>query len=93
MALATSTEARRAYWSLGDLWIVHLSGEETEGCFSLLETVWAPASPAPLHVHRATHELYYVFEGELTCSCRAAPSAGAPVAGCSARAACRTPTT
>jgi mannose-6-phosphate isomerase-like protein (cupin superfamily) len=66
MALATSTEARRAYWSLGDLWIIHLSGEETEGCFSLLETVWAPASPAPLHIHRATQELYYVLEGELT---------------------------
>ena len=55
-----------AYWSLGDLWIVHLSGNETDGRFSLLETVWAPASPAPLHVHRGTDELYYVLEGELT---------------------------
>jgi mannose-6-phosphate isomerase-like protein (cupin superfamily) len=66
MASLTSTRTATAYWSLGDLWIVHLSRKETEGRFSLLETVWAPAFPAPLHLHRDADELYYVLEGELT---------------------------
>lgn len=63
---AASVEATRAHWSLGDLWITHLAGEETERHFALLETLWAPAFPAPLHVHRDADELYYVLEGELT---------------------------
>jgi mannose-6-phosphate isomerase-like protein (cupin superfamily) len=66
MTVLASTETPSAYWSLGDLWIVHLSGEWTGGRFSLLETIWAPAFPAPLHVHRNADELYYVLEGELT---------------------------
>jgi mannose-6-phosphate isomerase-like protein (cupin superfamily) len=67
MAMSTGTQATTtAYWSLGDLWIVHLSAKQTEGRFSLLETLWAPAFPAPLHVHRDADELYYVLEGELT---------------------------
>jgi mannose-6-phosphate isomerase-like protein (cupin superfamily) len=63
---STEADTSAAYWSLGDLWIVHLGGKETEGRFSLLETLWAPDFPAPLHVHRDADELYYVLEGELT---------------------------
>lgn len=66
MLLAADTDPTTAYWSLGDLWIVHLTGKQTEGRFTLLETVWAPGFPAPLHVHRGADELYYVLEGELT---------------------------
>jgi mannose-6-phosphate isomerase-like protein (cupin superfamily) len=66
MASLTSTRTPTAYWSLGDLWIVHIGREQTEGRFSLLETQWAPlAALAPLHLHRDTDELYYVLEGEL----------------------------
>jgi mannose-6-phosphate isomerase-like protein (cupin superfamily) len=64
--LTTAPETTRAHWSLGDLWITHLAGEETEDRFSLLETLWAPAFPAPLHVHRDADELYFVLEGELS---------------------------
>jgi quercetin dioxygenase-like cupin family protein len=63
---AAGAETASAHWSLGDLWITHLAGEETEGRFSLLETLWAPALPAPLHVHRDADELYFVLNGELT---------------------------
>lgn len=63
---STRAETSAAYWSLGDLWIVHLGGNETDGRFSLLETLWAPDVPAPLHVHRDADELYYVLEGEVT---------------------------
>jgi mannose-6-phosphate isomerase-like protein (cupin superfamily) len=66
MATPIGAETTRAYWSLGDLWIVHLSREQTEGRVSLLETLWAPAFPAPLHVHRNADELYYVLEGKVT---------------------------
>jgi mannose-6-phosphate isomerase-like protein (cupin superfamily) len=66
MTLAAGTDATTAYWSLGDLWIVHLSAEQTEGRFSLLETLWAPTFAARLHVHRDADELYYVLDGEVT---------------------------
>jgi mannose-6-phosphate isomerase-like protein (cupin superfamily) len=66
MTALTSTNTPTAHWSLGDLWIVHLGRDQTEGLFSLLETIWAPGFLAPLHVHRDTDELYYVLEGELT---------------------------
>lgn len=56
----------RAYWFLGDLVIVHLSGEETAGRFSLLEWLQPPGEMTPLHVHRRADQTYYVLEGEMT---------------------------
>jgi mannose-6-phosphate isomerase-like protein (cupin superfamily) len=57
---------RRAYWFLGDLVIVHLSGEDTGGRFSLLEFLQPPDYMTPLHVHRGADQAFYVLEGELT---------------------------
>jgi quercetin dioxygenase-like cupin family protein len=43
--------------------------DSTGGAFSVVETVEAPGSAAPLHVHRGEAEAFYVVEGaiELTC--------------------------
>jgi mannose-6-phosphate isomerase-like protein (cupin superfamily) len=56
----------RAYWFYGDLVIVHLSGKETEGRFSLLEWLQPPDQMTPLHVHRRADQTHYVLEGEQT---------------------------
>ncbi len=55
-----------AYWFYGDLVIVHLSGEETEERFSLLEWLQPPEEMTPLHVHRQADQTHYVLEGEQT---------------------------
>jgi mannose-6-phosphate isomerase-like protein (cupin superfamily) len=56
----------KAYWFYGDLVIVHVAGEETEGRFSLLEWLQPPDEWTPLHVHRGADQTMYVLEGELT---------------------------
>ncbi len=56
----------RAYWFLASLVIVHVSGEESQGRFSLLEFLVPPGDMPPLHVHRGADQTWYVLEGELT---------------------------
>jgi mannose-6-phosphate isomerase-like protein (cupin superfamily) len=59
-------QTQNAYWFLGDLVIIYLSGQETGGRFSLLEWLQPPGEITPLHVHRQADQTYYVLEGELT---------------------------
>jgi mannose-6-phosphate isomerase-like protein (cupin superfamily) len=56
----------RAYWFYGDLVTIHVSGEETDGRFSLVEFLQPPGEWTPLHVHRDADQTQYVLEGELT---------------------------
>ena len=46
--------------------IVQVSGEETDGRFSLVYEVQAPGFWTPLHVHRRDGQAHYVLEGEAT---------------------------
>jgi mannose-6-phosphate isomerase-like protein (cupin superfamily) len=66
MSVGSIPQSQRAYWFFGDLVIVHLSGEETDGRFSLTEWVLPPEEMTPLHVHRHSDQTAYVLEGELT---------------------------
>jgi mannose-6-phosphate isomerase-like protein (cupin superfamily) len=59
-------EAVRAYWFWSDLVIVHASGDETGGRFSLVEFLMPPDDMTPLHVHRHESQTVYVLEGEVT---------------------------
>jgi quercetin dioxygenase-like cupin family protein len=54
------------YWLLGSLAIVHVSGEQTEGRFCLVEFVTPPDDMTPLHLHRRDSQTTYVLEGEMT---------------------------
>jgi mannose-6-phosphate isomerase-like protein (cupin superfamily) len=56
----------RAYWFYGDLVIVHVSGEESEGRFSLLEWLMPAGERTPLHTHSRADQTMYVLDGELT---------------------------
>ena len=56
----------KIFWFYGDLVIVHVSGEETDGRFSLVEFLQPPDEWTPLHVHRHADQTQYVLEGELT---------------------------
>jgi mannose-6-phosphate isomerase-like protein (cupin superfamily) len=63
---AVSTGEQRAYWFWADLVIVHVSGDETGGRFSLVEFLMPPDDMTPLHVHRRESQTVYVLEGEVT---------------------------
>ena len=65
MAHDTGAQSR-AYWLLGSLVIVHVTGEETEDRFCLVEFLSPPDDMPPLHVHRHDSQTTYVLEGEVT---------------------------
>ena len=55
-----------AYWLLDILWVVHATGEQTQGRYSLIEQ-WMPHDAfAPPHVHPHADESFWVMEGEMT---------------------------
>jgi quercetin dioxygenase-like cupin family protein len=58
--------ASNAYWFFDDLVTVHITGEETEGRFSLIEFLMPPDDMTPLHIHRRDSQTTYVLEGEVT---------------------------
>jgi quercetin dioxygenase-like cupin family protein len=64
--LPGATEQPPAYWSQSRLFIVHVSGEDTEGRFSLVEGLLPSEAMTPLHVLPRVSQILYVLEGELT---------------------------
>jgi mannose-6-phosphate isomerase-like protein (cupin superfamily) len=63
---AAMSPTRNTYWFYGDLVTIHVTGDETEGRFSLVEFLQPPGEWTPLHVHRDSDQTHYVLEGELT---------------------------
>jgi quercetin dioxygenase-like cupin family protein len=55
-----------AYHLLGSLAIVHVTGDETDGRFCLVEFRSPADDMTPLHVHREDSQTTYVLEGEVT---------------------------
>jgi quercetin dioxygenase-like cupin family protein len=51
---------------LGELAIIHASGNDTNGVYSIVELYATKEGSPPLHVHRREDEGFYVIEGELT---------------------------
>jgi len=55
-----------AYWLLGMLETVKISGADTDGAYGLLEIVVAPGAGSPWHVHPEEDEWFYVLAGSFT---------------------------
>ena len=55
-----------AYWLLDVLWIVHVTGEQTGGRYSVIEQYMPEGSGPPPHVHPFEDEAFYVLAGEMT---------------------------
>jgi quercetin dioxygenase-like cupin family protein len=53
-------------WFLNDLATIHLSGDQANGRFSLVEMSCPPGDQPPLHIHRDDDEGFYVLEGTVT---------------------------
>jgi quercetin dioxygenase-like cupin family protein len=56
----------RRIWFFTGLATIHLSAEDTNNKFSLLETLAPAGDMPPLHVHRTDDEGFYLLEGSLT---------------------------
>src|SRR6266576_5006850 len=55
-----------AYWLLGMLEVVKVSGADTGGEFGLLKITVRAGEGSPWHVHPEEDEWFYVLEGEFT---------------------------
>jgi quercetin dioxygenase-like cupin family protein len=55
-----------AYWLLGMLEIVKISGTDTGGEYGLVEITVRAGEGSPWHVHPEEDEWFYVLEGEFT---------------------------
>src|SRR3954453_10179137 len=55
-----------AFWLLGMLETVKISGADTGGEYGLIEVVAPEGVGSPWHVHPEEDEWFYVLEGELT---------------------------
>ena len=52
-----------AYWSTGILWLVLADAQATGGHYTVLEQLCPKGPLAPMHVHHAQDEAFYVLEG------------------------------
>jgi quercetin dioxygenase-like cupin family protein len=59
-------EEGEAYWLLGMLEIVKISGADTDGAYGLVEVTVRAGEGSPWHVHPEEDEWFYVLEGEFT---------------------------
>src|ERR687898_3098996 len=55
-----------AYWLLGMLEIVKISGQDTGGEYGLVEVTVRAGDGSPWHVHPDEDEWFYVLDGEFT---------------------------
>jgi len=58
-----------AIWFLHGRMTLKVTGEQTNGLFSLTEIVIPPGYSPPTHVHHREEESFYVLDGELTVRC------------------------
>lgn len=56
----------RAYWTMGILWIMLATYEDTDGQYSCMEELLPQGPAAPPHIHEAADETFYLLEGEAT---------------------------
>jgi quercetin dioxygenase-like cupin family protein len=63
---ALRTGEGEAYWLLGMLEIVKISGQDTNGEYGLVEITVRAGEGSPWHVHPEEDEWFYVLDGEFT---------------------------
>ena len=62
----TAYEDSPAYWSIGILWNVLISADQSFGNFTLMDQTMPEGAGPPSHMHERMHEGFYVLEGEIT---------------------------
>ncbi|HEX3801250.1 MAG TPA: cupin domain-containing protein [Solirubrobacteraceae bacterium] len=62
----TAYEDAPAYWSIGILWNVLISADQSFGAFTLMDQTMPEGAGPPTHMHERMHEGFYIIEGEIT---------------------------
>jgi quercetin dioxygenase-like cupin family protein len=62
----TAYEDAPAYWSIGNLWNILISADQTLGTFTLMDQTMPEGAGPTSHVHERMHEGFYVIAGEIT---------------------------
>lgn len=57
----------RALWSLGALLVIKADAGDTDGAFTVYDSLTAAGVSSPWHVHAREDELFYVLSGEVEC--------------------------
>lgn len=58
-----SAQTSPAYWLLDILWCILVDGEQTGGCYSLMEQLMPEGAGPPPHIHAFNDEWFYVMDG------------------------------
>ena len=66
---AVSAGEGEARWWWGNLAVLKLTGEQTNGGLTVVELTIGPGRMVPLHVHHREEETFWVLEGRLTIRC------------------------
>lgn len=53
-------------WVLGDLYTFKVTGEQTNGAFTVIDQVIQPQGGPPPHIHRREDEAFYVLQGKFS---------------------------
>lgn len=65
--MVTRTAQRSApLWFIDGLAHIHVSGEETDGRYAVLEILVPEGDMPPLHVHHEEDEVFHVLDGEVS---------------------------
>jgi quercetin dioxygenase-like cupin family protein len=59
-------DAGEAWWWFGSLAVIKATAADTGGQMSIVEVTEPPGAEAPLHVHHAEDEGFWVLEGDIT---------------------------
>ena len=66
LGYALDAKEGEAFWLLGMLQTIKISGNDTAGQYGLIEIVAPAGIGSPWHVHPEEDEWFYVLEGEMT---------------------------
>lgn len=55
-----------SYWVLGDLYTFKVTGQQTNGAFTVIEQIIQPNGGPPPHIHHREDEAFYVLEGKFS---------------------------
>jgi mannose-6-phosphate isomerase-like protein (cupin superfamily) len=58
----------KSLWVLGDVYTIKISGDETQGRYSIWEIETAPNNGPLLHKHSMEDEAFYILEGDFSFS-------------------------
>ena len=56
----------KSLWIFGDIYTIKISGDETQGRYSVWEIEVTPNNGPPLHKHSMEDEAFYVLEGDFS---------------------------